>query len=139
MTKRDWAKWIVINGAGMALGFWTFLYVLFALAFGMDFDRYWSEAAAEGIENSEQILRLGLILGLPLAGAVFTSLQATVLRECSVDLRWWILAGPVGFAVPALLIWPLTAIWGDIPGPVEPFTIVGGGLVSHRCGDSSRF
>jgi len=31
----------------------------------------------------------------------------------------------IGFAVPALVIWPLTAIWGDIPGPVEPFTIVG--------------
>jgi hypothetical protein len=31
--------------------------------------------------------------------------------------------------VPLLLIWPFTAIWADIPGPVEPFTIVGGGLI----------
>ena len=30
---------------------------------------------------------------------------------------------------PTALVWPLTAIWGDMPGPVERFTIVGGGLV----------
>ena len=31
--------------------------------------------------------------------------------------------------MPALLIWPFASIWGDIRGPVEPFTIVGGGLL----------
>jgi hypothetical protein len=83
----------------------------------------------EGLENDEQLLRMGSAIGLPLAGAVFTSLQAVLLRGTSVDLRRWILAGPLGFVVPLLVIWALTSVWGDIPGPVEPFTVVGGGLL----------
>lgn len=130
MTNRgSLLRWIAVNGTGMALAFLTFLHVLFALAFGLDFERYWSESAVEGIENAEQIMRLGLVIGLPLAGAVFTSVQATFLRRSNIDLRTWILAGPIGFVLPAIVIWPFTAVWGDIPGPVEPFTIVAGGLV----------
>lgn len=122
-------KWILASGTGMALGFLAFLYVLFFLGFGFDFDLYWSETAVESIEDPERLLRLGLVIGLPLAGAIFTSFQAVVLRNSSVDLRLWILAGPAGFILPLLFIWPFVAIWGDIPGPVEPFTIVGGGLI----------
>lgn len=129
MKERFLAKWILVNGAGMALGFWIYLNLLMVLAFGLDFEKYWSETAVEGIENPEQLLRLGSAIGLPLAGAAFTSLQAPLLRNTSVDLRWWILAGPSGFVIPLLVIWALTPVWGDIPGPVEPFTIVGGGLV----------
>jgi hypothetical protein len=112
----------------MALGFWTFVHLLFAISFGLDFEKYWSETAVEGIENAEQLLRRGAAIGLPLAGAVFTSCQAPFLRRSSVDLGRWILAGPLGFVVPLLVIWILTETWGNIPGPVEPFTIVGGGL-----------
>ena len=122
-------KWILASGTGMALGFLTFLNVLFALAFGLEFELYWSDTAVEGIEDAERLLRLGLIIGLPLAGAIFTSFQAVVLRNSSINLRSWILAGPFGFLLPLLFVWPFTAIWGDIPGPVEPFTIVGGGLI----------
>lgn len=129
MTNRFLAKWILANGVGMALGFWTFVNLLMVVAFGLDFEKYWSEAAVEELDNAEQLLRWGAAIGLPLAGVVFTSFQATVLRRSSVDLRWWILAGPLGFVVPLLAIWALTAAWGNIPGPVEPFTIVGGGLV----------
>jgi hypothetical protein len=68
-----------------------------------------------------------------LAGTILTSFQAFLLRRSAVDLRLWVLAGPLGFIVPVLLIWPFTAIWGDIPGPVEPFTIVGGGLIGMAC------
>lgn len=118
-----------MNGAGMALAFLTFLHVLFVLAFGFDVERYWSEVAVESIANAERLLRVGLAIGLPLAGVVFSTFQATALRHSSVPLRSWILTGPVGFVLPALLIWPFTAVWGDIPGPVEPFTIVGGALV----------
>ena len=75
----------------MALGFLAFLYVLFFLGFGFDFDLYWSETAVESIEDPERLLRLGLVIGLPLAGAIFTSFQAVVLRNSSVDLRLWIL------------------------------------------------
>ena len=31
------------------------------------------------------------------------------------------------------VIWPVTAIWGDLPGPVEPFAVVGGGLLATGC------
>ena len=27
------------------------------------------------------------------------------------------------------MIWPLAPLWGRFPGPVEPFTLVGGGLL----------
>jgi hypothetical protein len=128
MKDRFLTKWILTNGTGMALGFWTFLHVLFAISFGLDFEKYWSETAVEGIENDEQLLRWGAAIGLPLAGAVFTSFQAPFLRNSSVDLRWWILAGPLGFVVPLLVIWIVTEAWGNLPGPVEPFTVVAGGL-----------
>ena len=118
-----------MNGVGMALAFLTFLLVLFALALGFEFDLYWSEAAVEEVENAEQLLRVGLAIGLPLSGLVFSSSQATALLRSAVPLRPWVLAGPIGFILPSLLIWPFTAIWGDIPGPVEPFTIVGGALL----------
>jgi hypothetical protein len=35
----------------------------------------------------------------------------------------------LGFVVPLLVIWILTEAWGNLPGPVEPFTVVGGGLL----------
>jgi hypothetical protein len=130
MTERAFLiKWILASGAGMALGFLMFINILFFLAFGFEFERYWIEPSEGDVENAEQILRRGLAIGLPLAGAIFTSFQAVLLRRSAVDLRLWVLAGPLGFIVPVLLIWPFTAIWGDIPGPVEPFTIVGGGLI----------
>jgi hypothetical protein len=129
MNKWLLTKWILANGTGMALGFYTYLYLLMVIAFGLDFEKYWSDAAVEGLENSEQMLRWGSAIGLPLAGVVFTSFQAVLLRGSSVNLRRWIFAGPSGFVVPLLVIWALTSVWGDIPGPVEPFTIVGGGLL----------
>lgn len=104
MKNRFLAGWILANGLGMALGFWTFLNLLMAIAFGVDFEKYWSETAVEEIENAEQILRWG-----PRS-----------------DCRWPVRS--LGFVVPLLAIWSLTAVWGDLPGPIEPFTIVGGGL-----------
>jgi hypothetical protein len=52
-----------------------------------------------------------------------------VMRGLLTNIWTWILAGPIGFIAISLLIWPITAVWGNIPGPVEPFTIVGGGLL----------
>ena len=130
MSLRDFLiRWILCSGVGMSLGFMTFMNFLFCLAFGMDFDNYWSAEATESIDNAEQLLRIGLAVGLPLAGAVFATAQTLALRDFSIRYWQWILAGPVGFLVPLLIIWPLTSIWGDIPGPVEPLTIVGGGLM----------
>lgn len=104
MKDRFLAKWVLANGVGMALGFWTFVHLLFVLAFGLDFGKYWSETAVEGLENAEQILASVAAIGLPLAGAVFTSIQAPLLRNTAVDLKWWILAGPLGFVLPLLVI-----------------------------------
>jgi hypothetical protein len=135
MTNRaSLLPWTLANALGMALGFLTFIQTLNFIGFGFEFESHWSEAAIEAWAaahpaNAERVFRLGLMLGLPLAGTIFTACQAWVLRG---DLRrpWlWVSCGAAGFLVPILVIWPLTAIWGDIPGPVEPFTIVGGGLL----------
>ena len=134
MTDRKLLlRWAIANAIGMALGFLAFIQTLMFLGFGLDFGQHWSSEAAEslGAENpeyAERLLRIGLVVGLPLAGAILTSCQAFVLRNLLPHVRIWILAGSLGFAAVILLIWPFTAIWGDIPGPVEPFTIVGGGL-----------
>jgi hypothetical protein len=130
MSLRDFLiRWIFLSGVGMSVGFLTFLNFLFFLAFGLNFENYWSEEATEGVKNAEHLLRIGLAVGLPLAGAVFATTQSFALRRLGIRNWRWILAGPVGFLVPALIIWPITGIWGDIPGPVEPLTIVGGGLL----------
>lgn len=134
MTDRKLLlRWAIANAIGMALGLLAFVQTLMFLSFGLDFGQHWSIEAveswgAENPESVERLLRIGLVVGLPLAGAILTSCQAFVLRGLLPNVRNWILAGPLGFAAVILLIWPFTAIWGDIPGPVEPFTIVGGGL-----------
>lgn len=130
MKRHDrFLTWIAANAMGMALGFLTFLEVLNFLAFGFDFSLHWSEEALEGLENPEPLLRLGLGIGLPLAGALLAACQAWVLRGYLPRLWPWILCGPAGFLVPILVIWPLREIWGHIPGPVEPFAVVGGGML----------
>lgn len=121
--------WILANGIGMSLGFLVFIETLMFLGFGLDFASHWSVAAVEGLEGAERLLRIGLVIGLPLAGAVFAASQAWALRGRLSRLWQWVLCGPAGFAAMILVVWPFTAIWGDIPGPVEPFTIVGGGLL----------
>ena len=137
MSKRGLlVQWIMANAIGMALGFLAFIQILMFLSFGLDFDLYWSMdevetlEAIKGSEYMERLLRIGLVVGLPLAGAVLASCQAWALRGHLSRLWQWILCGPAGFAVMILIIWPFTAIWGDIPGPVEPLTIVGGGLLA---------
>lgn len=128
-------RWAIANAIGMSLGFLAFVQILMFLSFGLAFEQHWSNEAvenfaAENPEYAERLLRIGLVVGLPLAGAVFTSCQALIMRKLLPSVRTWIVAGPLGFAAVILLIWPFTAIWGDLPGPVEPFTIVGGGLLT---------
>ena len=125
------ARWTVTNAIGMSLAFLAFIQTLMFLAFGLDFGLHWSSTMAEDLDpaEAERLLRIGLVLGLPLAGAIFTSCQVLMIRSVLPRVGAWVLAGPLGFAVVILLIWPFTAIWGDLPGPVEPFTIVGGGLL----------
>ena len=127
--KRPLVLWTLANAIGMMLGFLAFLEVLMFIGFGLNFKLHWSSDAVEGIENPERLFAIGLAVGLPLAGAIFTLCQAFVLRGRLPQVRYWILAGPVGFASVIVLVWPFREIWGKIPGPVEPFTIVGGGLL----------
>jgi hypothetical protein len=131
--RRLLVRWALANAIGMTLGFLAFVEVPFFLAFGFDFELHWSSDAVAAVtrenpEWAERVLRIALAVGLPLTGAIFTSCQALVLHGLLPRVRTWILTGPLGFAAVILLVWPFTAIWGDIPGPVEPFTIVGGGL-----------
>lgn len=131
--RRLLVRWSLANAIGMSLGFLAFIQTLMFLTFGLDFGLHWSSEVVENLNledaEKERLLRIGLVVGLPLAGTIFTSCQALILRGLLPHVRAWILAGPLGFAAVILLIWPFTAIWGDLPGPVEPFTIVGGGLL----------
>ena len=133
-TKSPVLPWILANALGMALGFLAFMQTLNFMSFGLDFEKHWSDAAIEAWaaahpENAERVFLLGLVLGLPLGGTIFASFQAWVLRG-SLRRPWlWVSCGAAGFLVPILVIWPLRAIWGDIPGPVEPFTVAGGGML----------
>lgn len=133
-NQHPLVPWTIANAIAMSLGFLAFIQMLMFLSFGLNFEHHWSSQsvdsfAAENPEAAEQLLRTGLLLGLPLAGAILTSGQALVVHGVLPRVRTWILAGPLGFAAIIALIWPFTAIWGDIPGPVEPFTIVAGGLL----------
>ncbi len=112
------------------MGFVFFVELLNLLAFGLDFSLHWSQEAVESIEDPEPVFRLGLILGLPMAGLLVTSCQVWVLRRFLS--RWWpwLLSGPAGFGLLILLVWPLREVWGKLPGAVEPFSIVGGGLLA---------
>jgi hypothetical protein len=88
VSLRDFQiRWILSSGVGMSLGFLAFMNFLFFLAFGLEFGNYWSEQATEGIENAEQLLRIGLAVGLPLAGAIFTATQTCALRNFGI--RYW--------------------------------------------------
>ena len=135
MSRRErLVAWTIANAIAMSLGFLVFIQTLMFLSFGLNFEPHWSSQsvdnfAAENPEAAEQMLRTGLLIGLPLAGAILASGQALVMQRVLPRVRTWILAGPLGFASIIALIWPLTAIWGDIPGPVEPFAIVAGGLL----------
>lgn len=135
-TRSSLVPWTLANGIGMALGFLAFIQTLMFLGFGLDFGSHWSVADVEALESTigsdsmERLLRLGLVTGLPLAGLLFATSQAWVLRRFLPRLWFWVLTGPAGFAAMILVIWPFTAIWGDIPGPVEPLTIVGGGMLA---------
>ena len=134
--RRLLVRWTVANATGMALALLTVVQTVMFMGFGFDFDLHWSEEATESIrevmgpEQAERLLRISLAIGLPLAGVVVASCQAWALRGRLFRLWQWIPCAPLGFAAMILVIWPLTAIWGDIPGPVEPFTIVGGGLLA---------
>jgi hypothetical protein len=125
------ARWAVANAIGMSIAFLAFIQTLMFLTFGLDFELHWSAEMIESLDpaEAERLLRTGLALGLPLAGAILTCSQVLAMRRRLPHVRAWVLAGPLGFTGITLLIWPFTAIWGDIPGPVEPFTIVGGGLM----------
>lgn len=133
--RRLLVRWTVANATGMALGLLTVVQTVMFLGFGFDFELHWSEGAAEtvtaamGPERGERLFRIALVIGLPLAGVVVAGCQAWALRGRLSHLWQWILCAPAGFGAMILVIWPFTAIWGDIPGPVEPFTIVGGGLL----------
>lgn len=134
--RRQVLRWTLANAFGMMLGFLTFIQTLMFLSFGIDFGRHWSMEEVMnlgeivGQVEMERLLRIGLLVGLPLAGAVVAGCQAWALRGHFNSLWQWMLCAPAGFAVMILTIWPFTAIWGSIPGPVEPFTIVGGGLLA---------
>ena len=55
-------RWILANGVGMALGFLAFVNIVFFVAFGLQFELYWTEPQ-DDLENAEELLRRALVLG----------------------------------------------------------------------------
>lgn len=133
--KRLLVRWTLANAVGMSLGFLTFLQTLMFLTFGLDFDLHWSAEAVEAktAEVGSEADRLNLIyhmIALPTMGAVLATFQAWILRDRLSRIWQWILCWPAGFVTVSLVIWSLREVWGDIPGPVEPFLILGVGLLA---------
>jgi len=131
MKNNFTLRWTIANGVGLSLGFLAFLQFLFFYGYGLDFEKHWGFGAEKDMSESEReaFYATAIPMGLILFGIIFTSAQALVLRKFLSKIWAWILNGGLGFAMIFLLIWPLRAIWGKIPGPVEPLTILIGGIL----------
>lgn len=125
MTKDSrFSMWIVANALGLGIGFWAMLHLRNTIQFGQL--SLVSEVAGGFRAYVSQLVTLflwGVILGLA---------QARVLKAV-VPIVPWILATAMGFSGAVVVIWPLIYLemWGNIPGPVEPMTLlIGGGSLA---------
>lgn len=67
----------------MSLAFLAFIQTLLVLTFGLNFELHWSSELVENLEEveAERLLRIGLAVGLPLAGMIFTSWMKTIIAQ----------------------------------------------------------
>ncbi len=127
MKNNFTLRWTLANALGMSLGFLAFIQFLMFYGYGLNFEKHW--VFGEDIGMSENAMLLGISIGLPIFGSVFSLGQAVILKQYLPKLWAWILNGALGYIAVILIIWPLIGIWGRIEGPVEPLTIVLGGTL----------
>ena len=126
MKNNFTLRWTIANALGMSLGFLSALQFLMFYQYGLDFDKHWSEAG-HGLSETSRLISIGF--GLAIFGSIFSFAQALILKQYLPKIWTWVLYGALGYMVVLLIIWPFISIWGSIPGPVEPLTLVLGGTL----------
>jgi hypothetical protein len=127
MKNNFTLKWTLANVLGMSLGFLSAIQFLMFYEYGLDFDKHWSSGSGLGQSEMDRLISIGL--GLAIFGAIFSYAQAIILNQYLPKVWTWVLYGAIGYMVVLLIIWPFIGIWGSIPGPVEPLTLVLGGTL----------
>ena len=129
MKNNFTLRWTFANAIGLSLGFLAFIQFLMFYGYGLDFEKHWVFGADLDLDISESSRLFAMGIGFTLFGIVFSSAQALVLKQYLAKQWAWILNGALGYVAVLIIIWPLIGIWGKIPGPVEPITIVLGGTL----------
>ncbi len=127
MKNNFTLRWTLANALGMSLGFLSALQFLMFFQYGLDFDKHWQFDSGHEMSENARLILIGL--GLTIFGAIFSSAQAIILNQYLPKVWPWVLYGALGYMVVLLIIWPFISIWGSIPGPVEPLTLVLGGTL----------
>jgi MFS family permease len=127
MKNNFTLRWTIANALGMSLGFLSALQFLMFYQYGLDFDKHWQFGSGHGLSENSRLISIGF--GLAIFGAIFSSAQAIILNKYLPKVWPWVLYGTLGYMVVLLIIWPFISIWGSIPGPVEPLTLVLGGTL----------
>lgn len=129
MTQAPLVKWISVNAIALAVGFVAALQAGMLIEHGVNTELHW-----QFIQPGQSISAYAAeLLSSFLLGAILGSAQALILRPRSVRVGPWVLSTTAGFGLTAAVSWPLMAmdLWGRLPGPVEPITLlVGGGSLA---------
>jgi len=127
MKNNFTLRWTFANALGMSLGFLSLIQFLMFYQYGLDFEKHWIFGADIDMSENAQLILIGI--GLAIFGSVFSLAQALILKQYLPKVWPWVLYGALGYMVVLLIIWPFISIWGSIPGPVEPLTLVLGGTL----------
>jgi len=125
MKNNFTLRWTLANALGMSLGFLSCIQFLMFYEHGLNFEKHWIFGGDIDMSDNARLIVIGI--GLAIFGSVFSLGQAIILKQYLPKLWAWVLYGALGYMVVLLIIWPFISIWGSIPGPVEPLTLVLGG------------
>jgi hypothetical protein len=123
--------WIVKNALGFGVGFVVFGATMQFTMSGFRWAQIWDwEAPID--QPAGFWIYPGLLIGLLIYGAILGLAQSLALGSLLQRPGAWVGATCVGFALLAVLIWPVLDILKEgIPGPVEPLIYtVGAGALS---------
>ena len=125
MKISAFATWIIATAAGFCVGFLAYVQLFNLITYG---EMAWRPEGSQSLSSY-----VALLVGLSVAGALVGSAQVLAVRSFSLQVVPWILSTAAGFGALIAIIWPLhyVALWGNIPGPVEPIIVlVGGGSLA---------